>query len=160
MKNLASFLVGLILLACSNTDGPSPISETITRSASSTATCCDKVDSLLAKGTLTLTSTNINMLACCISLMHASCVLNYPAGGTGGASSGGAGGSAGTTAVSTGGRPSPSSTDWHSVCLKAELTKAVNRNMAAQSGKTINDIAISVCSQSSVVNCYTNRICK
>jgi hypothetical protein len=160
MKILSSFLLGLVLLSCVNTDGPSPISETSTRSATASATCCDKVDALLVKGTLTLTTTNWTLLTCCVSLLHASCVLNYPTAGTGGASSGGSAGSAGTTAVSTGGKPTPSTTDWHAVCVKTELAKAVNRNMAAKSGMTINAIATSVCSQASVVNCYTNRICK
>lgn len=159
MKILSSFSLGLVLLACANTDGPSPISQPSTRSASTT--CCDKVDASLSKGTFVLSTINWTLLTCCVSLLHASCVLNYPTAGSGGASSGGSVGSAGTTAVSTGGKSSsPSSTDWHAVCLKSELAKAVNRNMAAQSGKSINEIATSVCSQTSVLNCYTNRICK
>jgi hypothetical protein len=87
------------------------------------------------------------------------CSIRYPQGGNGGASGDvpSSAGTAGDDQANTAGAPKK---DWTSVCIIAESKNPVNRNMAAQSGMTIKSLAAGICSQKSVVECYSKGHCK
>jgi hypothetical protein len=87
------------------------------------------------------------------------CFPRYPQGGNGGASGDDTSlaGSAGDVMVNAAGAPRK---DWTSVCISAESKNPVNRNMATQTGTTIKALAIGICSQHSVIECYSKGRCK
>lgn len=87
------------------------------------------------------------------------CSIRYPQGGNGGSSGDdpSLAGSAGNDMGNMAGAPKK---DWTSVCISAESKNPVNRNMEAQTGTTIKALAIGICSQHSVIECYSKGRCK
>ena len=87
------------------------------------------------------------------------CSIRYPQGGNGGASGDdpSLAGSAGDDMGNMAGAPKK---NWTSVCISAESKNPANRNMAANSGMTVKQLATGICSQDSVVECYSKGHCK
>lgn len=87
----------------------------------------------------------IAILACAPQF---NCSVNYPQGGNGGATN---------DESAAAGAPKK---DWSAICIATESKKPVNLNMAKDSGTTIKALAIGICSQKSVISCYSKGVCK
>jgi hypothetical protein len=85
------------------------------------------------------------------------CSVNYPQGGNGGATNDESAGSTNVENPAAAGAPKK---DWSAICIATETKKPANLNMAKDSGTTIKALAIGICSQKSVISCYSKGVCK